>query len=159
MIKDYNRQNSVEYAQKWALGRNPSYYKFDNIGGDCTNYISQCLLAGGGVMNHDKYYGWYYVSLSDRSPSWTGVVYLNDFLLNNKTRGPFGVESSISNLQLGDIIQLKQSERDFNHSLIVTKITNQNIYVCAHDGNSLDRPLSSYGYIYLRGIHIKGIYV
>lgn len=42
----YDRNKSVEYARKWALGRNPLYYNYDNIGGDCTNFISQCLFEG-----------------------------------------------------------------------------------------------------------------
>ncbi|MBQ3571404.1 MAG: amidase domain-containing protein, partial [Clostridia bacterium] len=45
-VFDYNRQNAVEYAKKWALKRNPKYYNFDNIGGDCTSFASQCLFAG-----------------------------------------------------------------------------------------------------------------
>lgn len=33
----YNRQAAVEYAHLWAYGRNPNYYDFHGIGGDCTN--------------------------------------------------------------------------------------------------------------------------
>ncbi len=33
----YNRQAAVDYAQKWAYGRNPNYLDFEEIGGDCTN--------------------------------------------------------------------------------------------------------------------------
>ena len=33
----YNRQKTIEYANKWAFSRNPKYYNFDNIGGDCTS--------------------------------------------------------------------------------------------------------------------------
>ena len=57
MVKEYNRQKAIEYARKWALLANPDYYHFGGIGGDCTNYISQCLLAGGGKMNFDKING------------------------------------------------------------------------------------------------------
>jgi len=39
----YNRNKAIEYAHKWSHGRNPVYYDFDNIGSDCTNFISQCL--------------------------------------------------------------------------------------------------------------------
>ena len=35
----------IAYARKWAFSRNPAYYDFDDIGGDCTNFISQCLQA------------------------------------------------------------------------------------------------------------------
>lgn len=46
----YDRYSAVMYAHKWAYDRNPRYYNYDKIGGDCTNFASQCLLAGNGVM-------------------------------------------------------------------------------------------------------------
>lgn len=36
-IVAYNRAAAVEYARKWAFQRNPAYYNFENLGGDCTN--------------------------------------------------------------------------------------------------------------------------
>ncbi|MBR4879641.1 MAG: amidase domain-containing protein, partial [Clostridia bacterium] len=55
----YNRLAAVRYARKWALSRNPMYYNFDETGGDCTNFASQCIYAGAGVMNFGPLYGWY----------------------------------------------------------------------------------------------------
>ena len=95
-IVAYNRTAAVEYARKWAFQRNPAYYNFENLGGDCTNFASQCLYAGSGVMNYTPTYGWYYNSSSDRSPSWTGVVYLYQFLTQNKGPGPFATETDAS---------------------------------------------------------------
>ncbi|MDE7439525.1 MAG: amidase domain-containing protein, partial [Clostridia bacterium] len=45
-ILDYNRELAYEYAKKWAFKRNPEFYNFNNIGGDCTNFASQCIYAG-----------------------------------------------------------------------------------------------------------------
>ena len=42
----YNRQAAVAYAHKWAFGRNPAFFDFSELGGDCTNFASQCLYAG-----------------------------------------------------------------------------------------------------------------
>lgn len=64
----YNRSAAVEYAHQWAFGRNPEFYDFSQIGGDCTNFASQCLYAGGGVMNFTPEFGWYYISPEDRLP-------------------------------------------------------------------------------------------
>lgn len=47
----YDRARAVAYARRWALERNPAYLNFDGLGGDCTNFVSQCLYAGCGVMN------------------------------------------------------------------------------------------------------------
>ena len=43
----YNPSKAVEYAKKWAYSRNPKYYDYSNMGGDCANFVSQCLIAGG----------------------------------------------------------------------------------------------------------------
>ena len=41
IIKPYDRDRAVQYAHKWALGRNPAYYDFEKLGGDCTNFASR----------------------------------------------------------------------------------------------------------------------
>ena len=66
----------MEYAKKWALSRNPKFYDYEKIGGDCTNFASQCIYAGSGVMNNKT---WYYKNGNQKSPSWTGVEFLYDF--------------------------------------------------------------------------------
>lgn len=53
-VIEYNRQNVKEYAKKWAYLRNPQYYNYDNLGGDCTNFISQCIFAGAEHMNYSR---------------------------------------------------------------------------------------------------------
>ena len=79
----YNRKAAVAYADYWAYRRNPKYYAFDEIGGDCTNFVSQCVFAGCGVMNDTPDYGWYYYNVNDRAPAWTGVGYFYRFLTEN----------------------------------------------------------------------------
>lgn len=153
----YQRNDAKNYAQKWAFSRNPAYYAFDKIGGDCTNFISQCIYAGAKVMNYTPTFGWYYISSTNRSPSWTGVKYLYDFLVNNTGVGPFAKEVfSASELQIGDVIQLGNSEK-YYHSLLVVKINSHNIYVAAHDDNAYMRQLSTYSFQKARFLHIEGI--
>ena len=150
----YNRQNAVNYARKWALSRNPKYYNYDYIGGDCTNFISQCLYAGIPQMNY-RGYGWYYINANNKSPSWTGVNYLFNFLINNKYEGPRGRLISKDELEIGDIIQLSFMNGIFGHSLIVTKINGSEILICAHTVDSKDRPLDTYSYEEARFIKIS----
>ena len=80
-LLEYNRQAAYDYAKKWALGRNPAFYDFSAIGGDCTNFASQCIYAGAGVMNYTPTFGWFYRSANDRTPSWTGVEFLYNLSL------------------------------------------------------------------------------
>lgn len=156
----YDREKAVEYAREWAFGRNPDFYAFDEIGGDCTNFVSQCLYAGCGVMNYTPDFGWYYINPDDRSAAWTGVQFLYNFLVSNEGSGPYGLVLPLPLTQIGDVIQLSFDGISFAHTLIVTRInlfpTPQNILIASHSADSLDRPLSSYTYRQARLIHILG---
>lgn len=154
--KPYNRAAAVAYARKWALGRNPAYYDFQNIGGDCTNFASQSIYAGSGVMNYTPVMGWFYRSASDRAPAWSGVEYLYNFLVNNKSVGPYGHVVPLDQAQPGDIVQLGRESGGFYHSPVITAVTPE-ILVAAHTYDALDRPLSSYIYDVARFIHIDGV--
>lgn len=158
----YDRRAAVEYALKWAYSANPRYYYFDAIGGDCTNFISQCLYAGCGVMNYSRENGWYYINLNDRAPSWTGVVFLREFLLTNAGAGVYGEEAPLGRLERGDLIQLENGEGRFYHTLIISHIAAgfgaeaDRMFVCAHSSPARNRRLSSYPYSRAQGIHITG---
>ncbi len=116
----YNREDAVAYAHKWALSRNPQYMSFSGIGGDCTNFVSQCLHAGGAPMNYLKTFGWYYVSPSDRAAAWTGVEFLYNFLTGGYSPGPYATETEVlANLETGDVIQVAFTPGRFGHSLLV----------------------------------------
>lgn len=152
----YNRQAAVAYARRWAFARNPQYYNFDSVGGDCTNFASQCVLAGAGIMNFTPTMGWYYRSSSDRTPSWTGVEYLYRFLVNNRSVGPYASEVQEALVQPGDLVQLGRQDGSFYHTPVIVSVSPQ-ILVAAHTFDALDRPLSSYVYDTVRFIHIKGV--
>ena len=79
---EYNRRAAVDYANRWALSRNPAFYDYTGIGGDCTNFASQVVYAGCGVMNYTPDTGWYYIDANNKSPSWTGVQFFYDFMIN-----------------------------------------------------------------------------
>ena len=155
----YNRIKATEYAEKWAYLRNPDFYNFNDLGGDCTNFASQCLFAGSGVMN---YPAWYYYSINDRSPSWTGVEFLYDYLVKNKGTGPRGTEVGAEEVRRGDLIQLDFNGNGmFSHTLVVTNIERKGnpagILIAAHTYDSFNRPLDSYAFRKARFIHIKDV--
>lgn len=154
----YDRNAAVAYARRWAMGRNPAYYDFEEIGGDCTNFASQSIYAGARIMNYTPTFGWYYRSSYDRTPSWSGVEYLYDFLVNNKSVGPHGHVVSSNEVMPGDIVQLATASGDYYHSPVITAVT-PTILVAAHTYDALDRPLSSYTYGMARFLHIDGVRV
>ena len=151
----YDRDAAVAYARRWALGRNPKYYDFEKIGGDCTNFASQCIYAGAHTMNFTPVLGWYYRSSYDRTASWTGVKYLYNFLVNNQGVGPYASIVPQSQAEPGDIVQLGTESGIFYHSPVITAVM-PTILVAAHTYDVLDIPLSSYAYETIRFIHIEG---
>ncbi len=155
-IYRYDRAAARQYAKKWALSRNPAYYDFEHLGGDCTNFASQCIYAGAGEMNYAPTFGWYYITQNNRAPAWTGVQYLYNFLVNNTGYGPFAAEMPLSMLEVGDIVQLGNAN-GFYHSPVVVDILGGKIFLAAHTYNAIDRPLSTYNYGRVRGLHILGV--
>lgn len=155
--KEYLRERAVAYARKYALVRNPLFYTFEGIGGNCTNFVSQSVLAGSCVMNFIPIYGWFYLSSNRRAPAWTGVQFFYNFMVNNLDVGPYGSVVPIEQAQIGDVIQLQNNDDVYYHTLIITEIRDGEILICANSVDSLDRPLSTYEYKSLRVIHIEGV--
>ncbi|MBR6812820.1 MAG: amidase domain-containing protein [Oscillospiraceae bacterium] len=155
-MREYDRALAVDYARRWALSRNPAYYDFENLGGDCTNFASQCIYAGSGVMNYTPVYGWYYISPAERTASWSGVEYLYNFLTANRGAGPFGRQVPYYEARPGDIVQLGRRDGSFYHSPVITAV-HPRILVAAHSYDALDRPLITYNFESVRFIHIEGV--
>ena len=161
-IQPYNREKALVYATQWALSRNNKYYDFSGLGGDCTSFASQVLAAGGAQMNYSPTFGWYYISANQKSPSWTGVNFLYDFLTANLNQGPFAEPVDPEMVEPGDIVQLSFSGNGhFGHSLVVTKLLTppnlENIFVSAHSPNILNQRLpNTYSWNDIRFIHIQG---
>lgn len=157
---EYDRARAYEYAKQWAYKRNPKYYNFDSVGGDCTSFASQCIYEGIKVMNYTKDVGWYYIDGNRKSPSWSGVQYLYNFLTKNKSVGPYAEETTKENLQIGDIAQLSFDGISFAHTLVIVKIENHNnlnqIYSASHTIDTFERPISSYNIKRIRFLHIIG---
>ena len=153
----YDRQKAVDYAVRWAMGRNPAYYDFERIGGDCTNFASQCLYAGSGVMNWTPVTGWYYANAGHRSASWTGVEFLYQFLINNQGVGPHASVTGRSAMEPGDLVQLSFGGGVFSHSPVVVAVQDGEILLAAHTFDALWRPLSGYTYTQARYLHIEGV--
>lgn len=132
----YNRRLAVQYAEIWWNRYNPKYMRFEN---DCTNFISQCLHAGGAPMtgypNRSK--GWW---MRNRhwSYSWAIANSLRWYLSGAKTGLRAREMPSAKDLLLGDIICYDfQGNGRYDHNTIVTaKDANGMPLVNAHTTNS-----------------------
>ncbi len=130
----YDRLKAVQYAERWWNSFNPQYPQFTD---DCTNYISQCLYAGGipmwGKPNRSK--GWWMEGKSNWSFSWTVA---QAFMLMLKAAAWTKEVKNPSQLMIGDIICYDfEGDGRFNHNTIVTgKDEYGNPLVNAHTTNS-----------------------
>lgn len=165
ITKPYNRERAVEYARRWALDRNPLFIDFTGIGGNCTNFVSQCVLAGSCTMNYTPDFGWYYISPNDRAPAWSDVDFFYDFMTGAPTFasrnggvGPFATDVPRARAEIGDVIQYANSSGDWYHTVIICGFDGEEILVCAQSDDALDRPLSSYrNAVRFRFLHIEGV--
>ncbi|MDF2557914.1 MAG: amidase protein [Bacillales bacterium] len=132
----YNRHKAVHYAERWWNSRNPAYPKFKD---DCTNYISQCLAAGGfpmtGFGNRNK--GWWYRN-GKYSFSWSVAHALLLFLAGSRFTREV---KTVDKLMLGDIICYDfEGDGRFNHNTIITgRDANGQPLVNAHTYDSRQR--------------------
>lgn len=163
-VMPYVREAALAYAARWALSRNPLFYNFTEVGGDCTNFVSQAILAGSCVSNTTPTFGWYYRSIDDRAPAFTGVQPFWDFFTGNPEFlaanggvGPFGREVEESEVQLGDVVQLGRENGEFYHTLLVTGRSEEGLLVSAHTNDVRNRPLTSYRAPLRRFLHIEGV--
>ncbi|WKY46844.1 amidase domain-containing protein [Eubacteriaceae bacterium ES3] len=174
---DYDREAAVKYALKWVdpieVVRNDSIYGvYDTYGGNCNNYISQCLFAGGIPMDTDgdlyEQWKWYgenvdaYQEDYGRSPSFTGVNEFYSYASYNSGYGLVAVvDDNLFSGQEGDILQYGY-EDNWMHSVIVTNVVEDDsgdIVDYLINSNTTDRinyPASAYGYPQMRIIKIVG---
>lgn len=135
----YDRREAVRYAERWWNSYNPEYPVFEV---DCTNYISQCLHAGGAPMRGapDRSNGWWYQQ-DNWSYSWA-VSHSMRWYLSGSTTGLQARElDNPENLIPGDVICYDfEGDGRFDHTTIVV---NKDAYgmplVNAHTDNSRNR--------------------
>jgi hypothetical protein len=67
----------------------------------------------------------------------------------------------MAHVQPGDISQFAGTSARFSHTQVVTSVGKEpsldNILVCTHTYDSLDRPLSTYVFERIRFVHIDGV--
>lgn len=118
-FRRYNRLEAVKYADRYWEHPNPHFKTFEV---DCTNYISQCVLAGGIPMTGQKIRGkgWWYTGDS-WSYSWAVANAFRWYLSEEKnTMGAVQVEQP-DQLIPGDVICYDfEGDGKWDHSTIVT---------------------------------------
>ena len=172
----YDRQAAVEYARQWVspdgIIRNPEWQVYDRLGGNCNNYISQCLYAGGIPMDiygtagaQWKWYGDNFngnQTAKGRVPSWSGVEEFYQYALYNTGFGLVAwVDDNLYSGLPGDILQYG-TEDEWKHSVIITGIIHDDAgqpvdyLIHSNTADRIDYPASAYSYPRQRLIKIYG---
>jgi hypothetical protein len=131
----YRRHDAMQYAIKWAHGRNPDYrdYSGQGGGGDCANYVSQVLHAGGWPLDNRR--GWWSYK-HHSTPGWTVANELRLFLKNNHRAW----ECERTELTLGDVV-FQDLEGRAVLTMVVTGVNREkdaDIFVCGHTNDRLN---------------------
>lgn len=148
----YSRINAVKYAKTYALRPNPNFKYFpliNDTSGDCANFISQCLLAGGAPMNFNSKNPWWYNTLNTSntkddtwSISWTvahSLYWLLKINEQSKSSGIKGLEvSDINMLELGDLMFFENNNGAIFHSAIITSVSHSQPLISHHSFEALN---------------------
>ncbi|WP_241670592.1 MULTISPECIES: amidase domain-containing protein [Streptomyces] len=142
----YDYKAMVTYAQKYWNHYNTAYpdYNGEGAGGDCTNFVSQVLKAGGWkhVPGYTDDYTKWFGTADIQSDSFVGVNEFSWFALASKRVTPL---ADVYQADLGDVIQM-----DFNrdgskdHTMVVTYRDAAGVpYVTYHSTNTYNRSVAS----------------
>lgn len=134
MLNRYNRIGAVNYAIKYALHPNKEYKYFQSInenGGDCTNFVSQCLKAGGAPMDYNEHRPWWYnIKKGKASTCWAVAHSLYWYLRTNQSMNRAAIKGmeveEISELEIGDVVFYENYQNTIFHAAIITSFINTN---------------------------------
>ncbi|MEV2214737.1 amidase domain-containing protein [Streptomyces sp. NPDC050997] len=139
----YNYAAMATYAEKYWKDYNSAYRRYNSAGGDCTNFLSQSLFAGGWkqvTSSTEDYSTWY--SKTSESDTWIGV---NEWSWFTQTAKRTTALANAYQMDLGDVLQVdfdKDGSKD--HSMMTTYRSSSGVpYLTYHDTDTYRRSLSS----------------
>ena len=146
----YLREAAYGYAYKWYNSRNPHYKDYSSSGGDCANFVSQCLIAGGLSLHkgtNGTGYGIY--PDVDRPTEYSnGTIpycdYLNLHLRNyQNTNITYIIDTNASiplEIDIGDVIIFGNKSSDkYKHAMIVVWKNATDLGLAGHSSDVWNR--------------------
>lgn len=123
----YDRVAARDYAYKWwgpnESDYNPDYTNWNSGGGDCANFVSQCICAGGVPTSNE----W-----KKDSSAWISTSKLASYMTNNG----YATKESYTVTNAGNFATKP------GHSVLVTINNGLDICYTAHNKNKLDAPFT-----------------
>lgn len=162
---EYIPDRAVNYAR---VNYNSHVYTYPLFEGDCTNFVSQCMLAGGRHFKNEWYIykrsnssdltpedslideNWDIGTFSNDVSPWISVkgfydfwteeaVYYDKFTKQQYENNPGTIYNM--NYDVGDVVQVIQSGflgSVYKHTMVITKKENGDYYFTYHSNNRLD---------------------
>lgn len=132
----YAKINAANYALDWGgSNRNPNYSDYSYSGGDCANFTSQCLEAGGLPRSSS----WY-----PDSYQWINVNGQRDSLINTgRAKGfyqAFPQYPSGKDL-VGTVLHYTNGNQWYHAVIITTDFGNNNVRVTGHTNDVINGPV------------------
>ena len=156
----YDRAAAVAYARRWAGERNSAWAEYDRYGGNCMNYVSQAINAGGVPMDTTGS-AWYWFGNGNRTASWSGVNYFVSYVAANTGSGLVGdAEAPYYTGEAGDVIAMGNDH--FRHIVMISEVVTNDAgntvdyLICSNTGDLRDFPAGAYFYTYQQLIKIYG---
>jgi len=152
----YDFTSAVNYANQYYSTYNTAYPSWDSLGGDCANFISQCLYAGGKAMvgvggTASDFNNWFSSGTTQNtnlvSSTWRGADDFRNFWQVHCTKySKFTAVDATSYAfgWTGDAITLLDSNGRGIHTLIIVGYATGNDFViAAHTGSTNSTNLST----------------
>lgn len=161
-LSGYSASDAADYAVKWGEDHNSVYPNYNLSGGDCTNFVSQCIYAGGLAMNGssasvgtvDSTSKWYCIYIKSTlgvrkyaiTTSWIRVSDFNTYLGSLVSKSTKTTLSSlISSCSAGDVVQLADKTTGTPyHSIIINAKNSTTAYFCGHSKNRSNADVKDY---------------
>ncbi|MGW1073321.1 amidase domain-containing protein [Streptomyces sp. NPDC002537] len=140
----YDYKAMAAYAEKYWSNYNPAYRKFNDEGGDCTNFISQALKAGGWKAAPgptEANHSWWYDS-TNQSTSWVGANEWSWYAMQSQRVTSL---DNVYDLGVGDILQMDfDGDGSKDHSMITTYRSRSGVpYLTYHSTNTFRKSVAS----------------
>ncbi len=158
----YYWPDAVAYAREYGEEENPDYPYYAGDGGDCTNFISQCIKAGGIEEGYDwnckrRPFPWRLLALINSDKAWDPTRYwtsapdsftFTTVLLGNRFIAIDCIDevtNSIASygIRPGDLMYFENAT-GIHHAAIITDIQNGEIKYTQHSYDDVDIPFKSF---------------
>ena len=158
----YDRAAAEEYLRTYCSRRNPRWHAYDAVGGNCMNFGSQVLLAGGIPEDERGDAEWYWDGQNDLDLSWINVGSFYNYARNNEGYGLVAdTEAGYYTGEVGDVL-IVGFNGDHRHTTIISNVVKDrdgntvDYLISCNTTNYEDFPAAAYYYTFHRLIKIYG---